>query len=241
MDPKEKLLILDRALVADYGETFTFFSESDPLSSLIGTMLSHRTKNRVTKIAYNRLKETFPDWESVRDAETSQVEEAIAAVTYPEQKAPRIQEVLRIITEEREGDLSLDFLAEWPVVKAREWLERLPGVGAKSSAATLNFSCLHLPALVVDMHHLRVAQRTGIIPMKMGIAKGAHFMQSLMPDKWDGQRVYDHHQRLMRHGQKVCFWKNPLCGRCSVRQYCDYYHNRQDQKVGSPESKVEKQ
>lgn len=223
MESREKLLLLDRLLVADYGETFPYFSERDPLSELINSMMSHRTKNRVTKQAYLKLRASFPDWESIRDADTALVEAAIAAVTYPEQKAPRIQQVLRIITEERQGDLSLDFLADWPVAEARVWLERLPGVGAKTSAAALNFSRLHLPALVVDMHHLRVAQRTGLIPQKMGIAKGAHVMQEMMPSEWDGQQVYDHHQRLMRHGQRVCLWRAPLCATCRVREYCDYY------------------
>jgi endonuclease-3 len=45
------------------------------------------------------------------------------------------------------------------VAEARAWLETLPGVGPKTSAAVLLFSRLRLPALPVDSHHHRVAVR----------------------------------------------------------------------------------
>ncbi len=63
-----------------------------------------------------------------------------SAVLLTEQKAPRIQEVLRLVGERRGGELSLDFLAGLPVREARDWLESLTGVGPKTSAAVLLFS-----------------------------------------------------------------------------------------------------
>ena len=68
----------------------------------------------------------------------------------------------------KRGVLSLDFLADLPVEEARAWLERLPGVGPKTSAAVLSFSTLRRPALPVDSHHHRVAARTGLIPSRPG-------------------------------------------------------------------------
>lgn len=223
MELAEKMLRIDRLLAGVYGETFPYFSERDPLSELINSLLSHRTQNKDSRQAYLRLVAKFPSWEAVRDADTAAVEEAIQEVTYPEMKAPRMQEILRLLTQGPDGKMDLEFLADWPVPEARAWLEKLPGVGAKTSAATLNFSHLRKPALVVDTHHLRVAQRTGLLPPKMDIAKGAYRLQDMMPAGWDAQQVYDHHQRFMRHGQKVCFWQKPDCAHCAIRLECNYF------------------
>src|SRR3712207_9505607 len=60
--------------------------------------------------AFHNLVDTFGSWEAVRDAPTDAVQVAISPCTWPEQKAPRIQDVLRRVTQ-RHGSLSLDFLA----------------------------------------------------------------------------------------------------------------------------------
>ncbi|NJB85039.1 endonuclease-3 [Lewinella marina] len=222
MTTQERALRIDELLCAEYGAPFVPFSFRDPLSELVSALLSHRTKNAVTRAAFLRLTETFPTWEEVVAAPTEAVEAAIAAVTYPEVKGPRIQEALRRVKEGNGGALNLDFLAEWPVREARDWLEAIPGVGAKTSAAVLNFSGLRRPALVVDTHHQRVAQRLGIVPARASIDKASKILQEYLPAEWDGQRVYDSHQGFMRHGQRVCHWREPDCERCVVRQLCDF-------------------
>ena len=223
-DPrKEKALLTDEILFKAYGGPFLFFSDKDPLSELVASMLSHRTKNQLTRLAYLALRQALPSWEAVRDAPEETIRQSIAVVTYPEVKAPRIKETLALITERNDGVLSLDFLEAWPVEQSRAWLEQLPGVGAKTSAATLNFSSLRLPALVVDSHHHRVAQRLGLVPPKASLDASAHLLESYLPADWDGQRVYDSHQGFMRHGQQICHWDRPVCERCVVRDWCDYY------------------
>ena len=114
-------------------------------------MLSHRTRNEDSGRALLSLKTRFRRWEAIRDAPTQEVEVAISAATWPEQKAPRIQGALRTITEKR-GELSLEFLGEMEPEEAQRWLESLNGVGPKTSAAVLLFSRLHMPALPVDSH-----------------------------------------------------------------------------------------
>ena len=156
-------LVHDR-LCAAYGCPIPYFHDLDPLSEMVSSLLSHRTRNAESGKAFKQLRARFGTWEEVRDAPTAEVEACVAPCTWPEQKAPRVQQALRAITERRGGELSLDFLADWPVVEAREWLEEIPGVGPKTSAATLLFSRLRMPALPVDSHHHRVAIRLGLIP-----------------------------------------------------------------------------
>src|SRR5689334_275899 len=95
---------------------------------LVSALLSHRTRNSDSGAAYRRLRERFESWEAVRDAPVAEVQDAISACTWPEQKAPRIQQVLRLLSE-RLPKLDLEFLGSMPVPDARAWLEELPGVG----------------------------------------------------------------------------------------------------------------
>ena len=215
-----KALAVHERLCAQYGCPIAFFSSGDPLSQLVSALLSHRTLNRDSGLAMRRLRERFASWEGVRDAETSEVEETIAPVTWPEQKAPRIQQALRTITERREGVLSLDFLAEMSVREARDWLEAMPGVGPKTSAAVLLFSRLRMPALPVDSHHHRVAQRLGLIPQHVGPGPAHRLLEAQLPPEWGAQQVYDNHEALMLHGQRCCFHRAPACPRCVVLDLC---------------------
>ena len=223
---RAKALAVHERLCAAYGCPIPFFSSSDPMRHLVGSLLSHRTKNADTKRAFEQLVARFPTWEAVRDAPTAEVESAIAAATWPEMKAPRIQQVLREISARRGGMLSLDFLAAMSVREARDWLESLPGVGPKTSASVLLYSRLRMPALPVDSHHHRVAQRLGLIPRSMAVGPAHRALEAQLPADWDAQHVYDNHQAFMRHGQRCCYYRDPACGRCVVLAMCPYGRGR---------------
>lgn len=213
------VLEVHRRLAAVYGSALSYFHDLDPLSELISSLLSHRTKNSQSAQAYRNLVARFPDWQQVIEAPVAAVQEAISPCTWPEQKAPRLQQVLQEI-QTRTGALSLDFLGDLPVAEAREWLEQLPGVGPKTSAAVLSFSTLRGRALPVDSHHFRVAVRLGIILEKIGEGKANRVLEQLLPDAFSAQDVYDHHQLLMRHGQKICHWRAPECRNCVLLDLC---------------------
>ena len=220
-NPAKEAFVLEvhYRLAEIYGSGIKYFHDLDPLSELVSSLLSHRTRNSESAKAYHALLETFGSWEAVRDTATMDVQEAISPCTWPEQKAPRLQEVLRRITEER-GSLSLDFLSEIEVETARRWLESLPGVGPKPSAAVMSFSTLRAKALPVDSHHFRVAVRLGIIEEKIGEGKANRVLETLLPDDFSSQDVYDNHQLMMKHGQKTCTHFRPDCMHCRLVDIC---------------------
>jgi len=221
LPPRQKLLAAHEVLCREYGCPIAYFHDLDPLSELVSSLLSHRTRNRDSGRAFKALRERYPTWEAVRDAPVADVEETIQACTWPEQKAPRIQQILRMISEMC-GELSLEFLADMSVAEAREWLEDLPGVGPKTSAAVLSFSRLRRRALPVDSHHHRVAIRLGIVPPKMDVGSSHAVLEGMLPEGWDAQQVYDDHEAFMLHGQRCCFPQNPACHRCVVASMCPY-------------------
>ena len=167
-DLKDKALAIHQRLCASYGCPIPYFHSFDPLSELISSLLSHRTRNADSGRAFKALRARYVDWSALKNAPTDEIEETIQGVTWPEQKAPRLRAVPQAI-EERHGSLSLDFLGQMPVEEARAWLESIPGVGPKTSAAVLSFSSLRKAALPVDSHHHRVAQRTGLIAKSVSV------------------------------------------------------------------------
>ena len=221
-DLQQKAIAIHCRLCVQYGCPIPYFHQLDPLSELISSLLSHRTKNRDSGRAFKQLTTQFPTWAAVRDAPTAAVEAAIAPCTWPEQKAPRIQQVLRLVDEATDGHWSLEFLQDMSVPEARAWLETLPGVGPKTSAAVLCFSQLRRRALPVDSHHHRVAQRLGLIPQTMSVGPSHRLLESLLPEEWNAQQVYDNHEVMMLHGQRCCYYKDPACDRCPVFNLCSY-------------------
>ena len=218
---REKALVIHERLCVEYSCPIPYFHNLDPLSELVSSLLSHRTKNADSSRAFKNLRAQFTSWEEVRDAPTSAVESAISPCTWPEQKAPRLQQILKLI-EEKRGELSLDFLADLSTLEARAWLENLPGVGPKTSAAVLIFSSLRRAALPVDSHHHRVAQRLGLIPKSLSVGPAHKVLEAQLPPDWSAQQVYDNHEILMLHGQRVCFFNNPACSKCAVLDLCPF-------------------
>lgn len=213
-----KALEVTRRLTDLYGELP--FSSKDPISMLVDIILSHRTRDEQTAAAWENLLKRFGSWEAVRDAPTAEVQETIANVNFPEVKAPRLQKIMREITEER-GNLNLDFLCELPLSEAAAWLNRFDGVGPKTTACVLLFSC-QMPTLPVDVHVHRVSGRLGLIGKKVSAESAHTLLQALLPQ--DSRSIYNFHKALLRHGQRICVFEHPRCTKCPLTDLCDYFN-----------------
>ncbi len=123
-------------------------------------------------------------------APVPEIEAAIAGVTWPELKAPRIQAILRAVAE-RHGSLSLDFLAGWMSITARA----LAGGDSRGRAEDQRRrAVVQRPAdaaLPVDSHHHRVAQRTGLIGAKVDVGPSHPILRAQLPADWSAQALYD--------------------------------------------------
>ena len=192
------------------------------MEQLIATILSQRTNYANERKAYERMWERFGSWEGIMNAPLNELTEAISSSNYPEIKAPRIKETLRRIREER-GNFNLDFLDDWPVEKAQEWLMQFEGVGHKTATFLLLFS-LRKPVLPVDTHVHRVSQRVGIIGPKVNQAKAHTVLLQMLPQ--EASELLNYHKLLFKHGQQVCTWSYPRCRNCVLQDICDYYQSK---------------
>jgi len=188
-----------------------------PLDELISTILSQNTNDTNRDRAFRALRTRFESWEEVRDAAPSAVIEAIRPAGLANQKGPRIQAILRAITEER-GDLGLDFLRELPTEDAQRWLLHFNGVGPKTAAIVLLFS-LDRPAFPVDTHIFRVTGRLGIRPEKVDAVQAHVLLAELLPR----EAYYPGHLNLIRLGREICQARKPLCQICPLKDLCAYY------------------
>ncbi len=213
----QKALYVTQRLTDFYGEVP--FSSKDAMSQLVDIVLSHRTKDEQTAAAYKVLLQRFGSWEVVRDAPMEEVQDAIANVNWPEVKAPRLQAIMRQITEER-GSLNLDFLCQMPLEESTAWLNRFEGVGPKTTACLLLFSCQQ-PILPVDVHVHRVSGRLGLIGKKVSAEATHDLLQVLLPR--NARTIYNFHKGLLRHGQRICVFEHPRCDRCVITDACNYY------------------
>ena len=211
----KRAIKIHERLLEFYGEPI-WRNPLPAIDELVSTILSQNTNDINRDRAFNALRAKFPTWESVRDAKTKDVIEAIRPAGLCNQKGPRIQQVLKAITEER-GNLDLSFLAKMSVEDARNWLTKFNGVGPKTAAIVLCFS-LNMPAFPVDTHVYRVTGRIGLRPEKMTVEQAHPHLEGLFPP----ETYYAAHLNIIRLGREICTARKANCEICPINNLCDY-------------------
>jgi endonuclease-3 len=129
-------------------------------------------------------------------------------------KSGRIKAVLEEVWR-RQGSFDLSLLGEKPLDEAKGWLRSLPGVGPKTAACVLMFA-LGRPALPVDTHVGRVAQRLGLVSARTGAAEAHDLLEAALAP----EEVYPFHVSLIKHGRRLCRAQRPLCAECPLSDRC---------------------
>lgn len=214
-DLKTRAIKIHQTLLTSFGEPI-WRNPLPAIDELVSTILSQNTNDVNRDRAFEALRAKFPTWEAVRDAKEEDVINAIRPAGLANQKGPRMQQVLRAITEER-GALDLQFLADMPIEEARAWLTKFNGVGPKTAAIVLCFS-LGIPAFPVDTHVYRVTGRLGIRPEKMNVEQTHPYLESVFPP----ETYYAAHLNFIRLGREICHARKPNCPQCPVNKLCEY-------------------
>ncbi len=194
-------------LAGEYGDR-VWQPDGQSLAALVRTILSQNTSDTNSLRALASLVAAAPADELAR---------SIAGGGLARVKARYIKQALQEIQRLR-GRLELDFLSELPLDEAREWLLRLPGVGAKTASCVLLFA-LGKPALPVDTHVFRVARRLGLLGAGVAVEAAHRVLEHLVP----AVRVYEFHMLMTEHGRKVCRAHRPRCPECVLGTVCPSY------------------
>lgn len=215
MDAKAKAGIIYDRILERWG--LPDWNTLPAIDELVNTIISQNTNDRNRDIAFAKLKETYPTWDEVRDAPTENVIECIRNAGLANQKAPRIQKVLRAISAVA-PDYDLSFLKEKSPEEAREWLTSFEGVGLKTASIVMVFS-LGMPAFPVDTHIYRVTGRLGLRPEKADVTQ----THMLMLDLFDPAVYGPAHINLILLGRRLCDARKPKCGECFLSDICDWH------------------
>lgn len=186
----------------------------NPVSILVETILSQNTSSANSHAGYRKLWKRFRSWNKVADASVEDVAQCIRISGLSNQKAPRIQTILRQIRKEH-GEICLDCLGTMSANEARAYLLNFSGIGPKTANCVLLFSQLH-PVFPVDTHIHRIAIRLGWLPQQT-TAEQAHDL--LEPAITPADR-YEMHVELITHGRQTCKARNPGCERCRLLPRC---------------------
>ncbi len=186
-----------------------------PLDELVLTILSQNTTDRNRDRAWGRLRQRYPDWQSIAAALPEHLEQALQPGGLQRVKARRIQEILSRVYEQR-GSYDLDHLGEMDLAAARDELSDIKGLGAKSVNCILLFS-LRLEAFPVDTHVYRVLHRLGIHRQR-DLGRANDELQAAVPPG----AAFPLHVNVIRHGRQVCHARRPECWRCGIEDLCGY-------------------
>lgn len=176
----------------------------DPFQVLIGTILSQRTKDENTDRASAALFAAYPDAQSLAVAPLSRLEKLIHATGFYRTKARNIRAASRQLLRRYGGR----------VPRSMPELLALSGVGPKTANCVLVFG-YGIPAIPVDTHVHRIANRFGVIRTRTPEQTEAALARVLPRELWIPLNPL-----LVQHGQNLCRPRGPLCPRCPISDLC---------------------
>jgi endonuclease-3 len=186
-----------------------------PLEELILTVLSQNTSDVNRDRAYGAMRERYPTWEQLAEADPTELARAIRSGGLSNIKAPRLLAILREIQEREGGSLDLSWMHRASAARVRDYLMSLPGVGPKTAACVLAFS-LGKAALPVDTHVFRVARRLGFFDERTSATTAHQVMEEVVPAPLRVRM----HVGLIRLGRQICRPGRPLCSTCPLFDLC---------------------
>jgi len=212
---KRKLKGVLRRFRREYGRR-GWRSSGDPVSVLMGTILSQNTNSTNSSAGFRRLREDFPTWDEVADAPVRSIERCIRTSGLGKTKAPRMRSILREIRSARAA-IDLNFLKELDSTEALDYLTRFKGVGAKTALCVLLFA-FGMKVFPVDTHIRRIAIRLGVIGPDTSLEAANRALGPLVAP----QDRYEMHVLTIAHGREVCLKRKPRCEQCCILEFCPH-------------------
>jgi len=151
------------------------------LKVLMQTILSHQTTSRQTRVAIERLWNSYNTIEHMAEASPTAIERLISNVGLGRIKARRLVAIAVDIKERWKSERQLArYLRSAPLEDARRALMESPGVGPKTAAVMLLFR-FNRPTFPVDTNILRVARKLGWIREGAGPEDVRAVVESTLP------------------------------------------------------------
>jgi endonuclease-3 len=180
----------------------------NPFQLLVAVILSAQcTDKRINQVT-PALFERFPTPQDLAAATSDEVFTYIRSVSYPNNKAKHLVGMGKMLIEVFNGEIPAGI----------ENLQKLPGVGRKT-ANVIASVIFEEPAMAVDTHVFRVANRIGLTNnARTPLAVEKQLVQNI-PKEYIGVA----HHWLILHGRYICLARSPKCDVCPLTWFCRYY------------------
>ncbi|GAB4483345.1 MAG: endonuclease III [Burkholderiaceae bacterium] len=205
MNPAKRRAIFERLRAANPNPT-TELEYSTPFELLVAVVLSAQATDKSVNLATRKLFTVANTPAAIAALGEEGLIPHIRTIGLYRTKARNIVKLCRILLEQHGGE----------VPATREALQKLPGVGRKTANVILN-TAFGEPAIAVDTHIFRVANRTGLAPGKT-VEEVERKLEKFVPDQFKK----DAHHWLILHGRYVCRARKPECWRCAIAEWCEY-------------------
>jgi endonuclease-3 len=209
MNPKKRHEIFRRLQAGNPNPT-TELEYATPFELLVAVVLSAQATDKSVNLATRKLFPATP--QKIVNLGVSGLEPYVKSIGLYRTKAKNVVALSKILLEEHGGG----------VPATRELLERLPGVGRKTASVVLN-TAFGQPAVAVDTHIFRVANRTGLAPGKDALEVEQKLLKFTPPEF-----LKNAHHWLILHGRYVCLARKPGCPQCLIRDLCEYRQKTKD-------------
>jgi endonuclease-3 len=180
---------------------------SDPFKVLIGTILSHRTKDEMTSKAAEQLFMRFNTPSDLAEANDEEVQSLIRSTGFYRVKARRIKQVSQLLLVKFNGKVPEDM----------ESLLSLPSVGRKTANCVLVYG-FKKPAIPVDTHVHRISNRLNLVQTRTPEETEVRLTEIIDKKYW-----LNLNDIFVRFGKTICKPIGPRCIICNLRIHCAYY------------------
>jgi endonuclease-3 len=201
---------------------------ASPFQLLIAVILSAQcTDKRINQVT-PPLFERFPTPQILAGATSDEVFNYIRSVSYPNNKAKHLVGMAKMLVEVFNGEVPSDL----------DDLQKLPGVGRKT-ANVIASVVFDTPAIAVDTHVFRVANRIGLTnKARTPLAVEKQLVANLSKDVLGVA-----HHWLILHGRYICLARSPKCDVCPISWFCRYYerNNTETALLKAEAAKVKKE
>ena len=201
-----------------YNAVITWFEEnmpvaetelhySNPFELLVAVILSAQCTDKRVNMVTPQLFYDYPTAEAMSAVTPEVIFEYIRSISYPNNKAKHLVGMARMLVSQFDGE----------VPNNTDDLKKLPGVGRKTANVVVSVA-FNQPAMAVDTHVFRVAERIGLTtnsktPLQTEKELVKHIPKHLIAKA---------HHWLILHGRYVCTARKPQCHTCGLQNVCRF-------------------
>ncbi|WP_025270489.1 endonuclease III [Hippea sp. KM1] len=177
---------------------------SNPFELLVALVLSARCTDKLTNTITPRIFSKYPTPDKLKEANYDELNDIISSCSMHNTKAKNLIAIAEALCK--------NYNCEVP--KSIEELTKLPGIGRKTANIILSFG-FGIPAVGVDTHVLRMANRLGISNSKKAEVIEEEIKKSIPEEDWI---VF--YSGLILHGRHICKARKPKCDECFLNDIC---------------------